>query len=77
MSEPDSQCGAPLPGDAAGAQADKPRGGRLLRLGEAILEALCDLTSVIVALRGITGDYGDSALNPQRRLRFELNALSP
>ncbi len=55
MSEPDSQCGEPLPDDAA-AQPDKPRGGRLLRLGEAILEALRGLASVIAALRSLIAD---------------------
>ena len=39
MSESDSQAGEPLPDDAAAAASDKPRGGRLFRLGEAILDA--------------------------------------
>src|SRR6266545_7975146 len=61
VNEPDPPAGRRLPensGDAA--EPGKPRGGRLVRLGEAILDALRDLTHVLAALRSlIAGDYSD------------------
>ncbi len=69
MSEPDSQCGQPLPDDAAAAKPDKPRGGRLFRLGEAILDALRDLTSVIVALRSLIAEQVSGGIPAGRQRR--------
>ena len=69
MSEPDLQCGEALADDAAAAKPDKPRGGRLFRLGEAILEALRDLTSVIAALRSLIAEQVSGGLPVERRRR--------
>ena len=69
MSEPNSPSGQPWPDDAAAAEPYKPRGGPLLRPGEAILEALRDLTSVIGALRALIADQVSGGIPAGRQRR--------